>query len=269
MVIGNKVFDVKENVYIMGILNVTPDSFSDGGKWNHMDNAKKLIEKYINEGADIIDVGGESTRPGYEMISCEEEINRVLPIVEHIKANYDIPVSVDTYKAKVALAAAKSNVDMINDIWGLKFDDKMKNVIAEYNMACCIMHNREKDNSYNNLLEDVISDLRYSIETAINCGISAERLIIDPGIGFGKNQVQNLEILNKLEALKTLGLPILLGTSRKSVIGNTLKVCIEQRLEGTIATTLIGLMKGVSFFRVHDVKENLRAIKMAQAIINS
>lgn len=266
MVIGNREFNFNKDAYIMGILNVTPDSFSDGNKWNSVEKAKRLIEKYDVEGVDIIDIGGESTRPGYKQISCEEEIERILPIIEYIKKNYNIPVSVDTYKSEVALEAVKHKVDMINDIWGLKYDKEMGNTIAQYGVACCLMHNR-KNKIYNDLVKEIILDLEDSIAIALRSGISKDKLLIDPGIGFGKKYEDNLKIMNKLEELKILNLPILLGTSRKSIIGETLKLPSDERIEGTIATTIIGLMKGATVFRVHDVKENKRAIEMAKAIL--
>ena len=265
MKIGGKVFD-KDKTYIMGILNVTPDSFSDGGKFNSTENALKRVEEMIKEGADIIDVGGESTRPGYTKISDEEEISRISPIIRAIKKNFDIPVSIDTYKANVAQAAADDGADMINDIWGLKYDEKMAEMIKRYDLPCVIMHNR-KNTDYSNFKEDVISDLRYSLSLAKKAGIGDDKIIIDPGIGFAKSYEQNIESIRNVDYLKVLGYPILFAASRKSVIGLTLDLPSNERVEGTIATSVIAVMKGCNFIRVHDIKENKRAVMMTEKII--
>ena len=278
MKIGNREFDTENKAYIMGILNATPDSFSDGGRfyipedsagaWEKMDFILRETEKMIADGMDIIDIGGESTRPGYTQISDEEEISRVVPVIEAVKKNFDIPVSLDTYKSKVALEGIKAGADLINDIWGLKYDPAMAGVIAESNVACCLMHNR-KDTDYVNYIEDVKTDLKESLKIASDAGIHKERIIIDPGVGFAKSYEQNLQIIDGLDELLTIGYPILLGTSRKSVIGLTLNIPASERVEGTIATTVIGRMRGAAFFRVHDVKENKRALDMTEAIIRS
>lgn len=264
MIIGNKEF--KDRTYVMGILNVTPDSFSDGGTHNTIDTALKHTEKMINEGADIIDVGGESTRPGYTMISDDEEISRVAPVIEKLKANFDIPISIDTYKSAVAEAAAQAGADLINDIWGFKYDEKIAEVTAKHNLACCLMHNRKEAN-YNNYMEDVINDLKESTNIAQKYGVDKNKIVLDPGVGFAKSYEQNLEIINKLEALDVLGYPVLLGTSRKSVIALTLNLPVNERVEGTIATSVIAVMKNSLFVRVHDVKENKRAILMTEKIL--
>lgn len=270
MRIGNRDFDLENNAYVMGILNVTPDSFSDGGRWNNIDSALRQAEKMIEEGASIIDIGGESTRPGHTKISELEEIERVVPYIERIKREFDIPVSIDTYKAAVAGAAIESGADMVNDIWGFKGDDEMALVVAKYDIPCCIMHNRDlKERPYDNLMEDILKDLKDSINIGILAGVDKLKLITDPGIGFGKTLDDNLKVMNNLEQLRELGCPVLLGTSRKSMIGLTLDLPVEERLEGTIATTVLGIMKGCSIIRVHDVKENYRAIRMTQAMINS
>ncbi len=267
MRIGNREFDTKHKAYIMGILNVTPDSFSDGGKYACLDKALLRVGEMIAEGADIIDVGGQSTRPGYQQVTVEEEISRVLPVIEAIKKEYEIPVSLDTYVAEVADCGIRAGVDMINDIWGLKYDKAMAEVIAGGNVCCCLMHNRrESDGAYENFIQDVLSDLRKSVELAGKAGISSDRIMIDPGIGFAKSYEQNLQILAELEKLQCFGLPVLLAASRKSVIGQTLGLERQQRLEGTLATSVAGVMKGCSFLRVHDIKENVRAMKMALAI---
>lgn len=265
MRIGHKEFDTANHTYIMGILNVTPDSFSDGGKWNDMDKSLFHVEEMIEAGADIIDVGGESTRPGYTLLSEQEETARVVPIIEAVKKRFDIPVSLDTYKAPVALAGIEAGADMINDIWGLKYDGELASVIAKTGVACCLMHNR-KEPDYRDYIRDLLADLEETLEIAERAGIDREKICIDPGVGFGKTYEHNLQIINKLEVLHTFGLPVLLGASRKSVIGLTLDLPVEERLEGTLATTVIAVMKGLSFIRVHDIKENLRAIRMTEAV---
>lgn len=265
MKIGNREFDVQNETYIMGILNATPDSFSDGGNYNSVDAALKHTERMIQQGADIIDVGGESTRPGYTQITDEEEIDRVVPIIEGIKKEFDIPVSLDTYKSHVAKAGIDAGVDLINDIWGLKYDEQMAEVIAKGNVACCLMHNR-KDNLYNQFVDDVLSDLKESIDLAKKAGIAEDKIILDPGVGFAKDYEQNLLIVREVQRLQELGYPILLGTSRKSVIGLTLNVPAEERVVGTVATTVWGVEQGCAFFRVHDVLENVQAIQMIRAI---
>ena len=266
MKIGNREFDTKKHTYVMGILNVTPDSFSDGGCWNQMDAALRHTEEMIANGADIIDIGGESTRPGYTMISDEEEISRVVPVIEKVKERFDIPVSLDTYKSGVAKAGIAAGADLINDIWGLKYDDKMAGVIAESKVPCCLMPNR-KEAVYADFMEDMLKDLQETLDLADKAGILRDRIMLDPGVGFAKTYENNLEAINRLEMLHRLELPILLGTSRKSVIALTLDLPKDQRVEGTLATTVLGVIKGAGFVRVHDVKENVRVIKMTEAII--
>lgn len=266
MKIGNREYMTEGHTYVMGILNVTPDSFSDGGKWNDRDRALRHVEEMLKEGADIVDIGGESTRPGYRQISPEEEIARVVPVIEAVKADFDVPVSLDTCKGEVAEAGIAAGADMINDIWGLKYDKKMSSVIAGSGLPCCLMHNREAA-VYNSFLEDVKKDMSESLQLAEQAGICRDRIILDPGVGFAKNYEQNLEIINHLERMKELGCPVLLGCSRKSVVGLTLDLPVEERLEGTLATTVVGVIKGCMFVRVHDVKENVRAIKMTEAIL--
>lgn len=269
MLIGKKEFDVKNKTYIMGILNVTPDSFSDGGKFNTTEYALKHAEQMIQDGADIIDIGGESTRPGYTLISEDEEISRIVPVIEKIKNNFDTVISVDTYKSGVARESAKAGADLINDIWGCKYDKKIADVIAEYELSCCLMHNRNlEQNPYQNLMADILEDLQQSIEIALNAGVKPEKIITDPGIGFAKSLENNLAVMNQVEQLATLGYPILLGTSRKSMIGQTLNLPAEERVEGTLVTTVMGVMKGCAFVRVHDVLANKRAIDMAEAILS-
>lgn len=273
MRIGGREFDVENGTYVMGILNVTPDSFSDGGKWNSMDRALRHVEEMLAEGMDILDIGGESTRPGSDYsMPVGEELERVLPCIEAVKARFDVPVSLDTYKSQVAEAGIAAGADLINDIWGLKWDPGMAQVIAKHGAACCLMHNRRTagqpdEFGYGNFLEDVAADLTESVQLARRAGVSGDRIILDPGVGFAKSYEQNLEIIHHLELLGALGYPLLLGTSRKSVVGLTLGLPVTERLEGTLATTVIGVMKGCAFVRVHDVKENVRAIRMARAIL--
>ena len=267
MRIGNREFDTKNETYIMGILNVTPDSFSDGGKFNHMDAALAHADQMIRDGADIIDIGGESTRPGHTVISDEEEIARVTPVIEAVKSHFDVPVSIDTYKGNVAEAALQAGADLVNDIWGFKFDYKTAEVTARYHAACCLMHNRNEA-IYQNFLEDMVADMKECVAIAHKAGFPDDKIMLDPGVGFGKTYEQNLEAINHVDVLQELGLPILLGTSRKSVIGNTLDLPVDQRVEGTLATTVIGMLRGCSFVRVHDIKENHRIIQMTKAILS-
>ncbi len=264
MIAGGKEFN-DGHTHIMGILNVTPDSFSDGGKYTESDKALMHVLDMINEGADIIDVGGESTRPGYTEISVEEEIERVCPVIERIKKETGIPVSLDTCKSAVAAAGIRAGADMINDIWGLKHDDKMGKIIAEEKTACCLMHNR-REAVYDNFIEDYLNDMKEIIAAAGNYGISDDKIVIDPGVGFAKNYRQNLEVIRHLDRLAMLNYPILLGTSRKSVIGTALGLPADSRLEGTLATSVIAAMNKCMFVRVHDVKENYRAVKMTEAV---
>ena len=268
MKIGNREFQIKGHTYVWGILNVTPDSFSDGGKWHNRDRALKHVEDMLKEGADIIDIGGESTRPGCKPLEAEEEIQRVMPILRAVRENFDVPISLDTYKASVARAGIREGADLINDVWGLKYDPEMAQVIAQSGLPCCLMHNR-REAVYEDFLQDTVSDLAQTLRLAEEAGIRRDGIILDPGVGFGKNYQQNLEIIHRLEELDTLGCPLLLGCSRKSVVGLTLDLPVDQRLEGTIVTTVMAVMKGCMFVRVHDVKENVRAVKMAEAILNS
>lgn len=266
MIIGNKNFDTKQHTYIMGILNVTPDSFSDGGRFNTLDAALRHAKEMVTDGADILDVGGESTRPGHTQITDEEEIERVVPVIRSLKSHFDIPVSIDTYKSTVARAALEAGADLVNDIWGFKYDPHMAKLTADYQAACCLMHNRNAA-EYQNFLEDFMNDMRECIHIAKEAGIPDDKIILDPGVGFGKNYEMNLEIIQKVGKMQELGYPVLLGTSRKSVIGLTLDLPSDQREEGTLVTTVYGMLNGCSFVRVHDVKANKRAISMTEAIL--
>lgn len=265
MRIGDRVFDTLHHTYVMGILNVTPDSFSDGGKWNRLDAALSHVEQMIAEGADIIDVGGESTRPGYTAISDEEEIERTVPVMEAIRARFDIPVSIDTYKSRVAEANLKAGAHLVNDIWGLKADPDMASVIARYGAACCLMHNR-READYRDFLAELKANLAESIALARVYGIRKDGIMVDPGVGFGKTYEHNLEAIRRVGELTDLGYPVLLGTSRKSVIGLTLDIPAEERVIGTTVTTVYAVQQRCGFVRVHDVRENVQAIKMTEAI---
>lgn len=263
--IGGRDFMTKGHTYVMGILNITPDSFSDGGEFNDMDTALYRVEQMISEGMDLLDVGGESTRPGYTLIPDGEEIERVVPVIEKIKSRFEVPISLDTYKAKVAVAGIAAGADLINDIWGLKYDPELAKVIADAKVPCCLMHNR-REAIYDKYMEEVLGDLEETIDIAHKAGISDGKIILDPGVGFGKTYENNLEIIDRMELLHSFGYPILLGASRKSVIGLTLDLPVWERVEGTIVTSVYAVLKGAMFVRVHDVKENVRAIRMAEAI---
>ncbi len=271
MKIGNREFEIKGHTYVMGILNITPDSFWDGGRWygGHLhdkDRVLRRVEAMLAEGMDILDVGGESTRPGAGVVPEEEEMARVLPVIEAVKANFDVPVSLDTYKGNVAREGIRAGADLINDVRGLKYDGQMAEVIAKSGLPCCLMHSREQAD-YQCLVQDILADLSGTLRIAKQAQIAEDKIILDPGIGFGKTYEQNLEILNCLEQFQTLGFPILLGCSRKSVIGTALGLAPGECLEGTLAAAVIGVMKGCSFVRVHDVKENVRVIRMTEAIL--
>ena len=267
MKIGNREFNTNSKCYIMGIVNVTPDSFSDGGKWVNLETAIRHAADMVKQGADILDVGGESTRPGYTEITQSEEIDRVMPVIEALHTRFDSPISIDTYKSKVAAAAITAGADMVNDIWGLKYDENMAELISQSEVSCCLMHNRRAID-YNDFLTDMLGDLKDSVEIARKAGIAEDRIILDPGVGFAKTYEMNLEAINKIDEIKRLGFPILLGVSRKSVVGITLDVPVAERLEGSIAAALVGLMRGCAFLRVHDVRETRYAVTMTEAIIS-
>lgn len=265
MKIGNQFFDFEKNAYIMGILNVTPDSFSDGGRYHSVDKAVRHALQMVSEGADIIDIGGESTRPNHTSVSAAEECQRVVPVIEKLVQQTDIPLSIDTSKSLVAKEALAAGATMVNDVWGLKKDPGMAKTIQTYQVPCCLMHNRTGP-TYDDFINDVLADLEQSLAIAASAGIPTDQIIIDPGIGFAKSLDQNLSLMNHLEQLQKFNLPLLLGTSNKSMIGLTLNLDIANRLEGTLATTVIGYLKGARIFRVHQVQENKRALSMTQAI---
>lgn len=265
MIIGGVEFS-EHKTHVMGILNVTPDSFSDGGRYHTLDQALIRGIQMIEEGATIIDIGGESTRPGYTLISEEEEIERVCPVIERLKQETGIPISLDTYKSKVAKAGIVSGADLINDIWGLKYDGLMGKVIAQAGIPCCLMHNRQEA-TYMDFIPELLQDMMESVDLAHQAGIPDHQIILDPGVGFGKDYRQNLLAIQHLPDLIALSYPVLLGTSRKSVIGLALDLPKDQRLEGTLATSVLAAMYGCMFVRVHDVKENIRGIAMTEAIL--
>ncbi|WP_226086341.1 dihydropteroate synthase [Mesobacillus sp. S13] len=263
---GPYTLDFTDKTLIMGILNVTPDSFSDGGKYNHLENAVTHAKQMIADGANILDIGGESTRPGHERISDEEEISRVVPAIEAISREIRVPISIDTYKSKVAKSAVDAGAAIINDIWGAKEDPEIADVAAETGVPIILMHNRN-DRNYSNFIRDVLNDLYESISIAKKAGVSDEQIILDPGIGFAKDLKENLEMMRHLDTLVSLGYPVLLGTSKKSMIGGVLDLPVSERTEGTGATVCYGIQKGCQIVRIHDVKEMSRMAKMMDAMM--
>ena len=258
--------DFSKKTYIMGILNVTPDSFSDGGKYNAVEQAVKHAKEMAQAGADIIDIGGESTRPGHNAVPEEEEIERVVPVIAAISKEVQLPISIDTYKAKTAKAAIEAGAHIINDVWGGKKEPEILEVAAMANVPIVLMHNRN-DRSYTSFYRDVQYDLFESIAMAKRAGVQDDNIILDPGIGFVKDLNENLEMMRNLDKLCDLGYPVLLGTSRKSMIGQVLELPVEERLEGTAATVCYGIQKGCHIVRVHDVKEISRLAAMMDAMI--
>lgn len=271
----DKKMNLARKVAVMGILNLTPDSFYNGGKYTTESRVLKRVEEMVKEGADLIDVGGESTRPGAKEVDLEEEIKRVIPVISKIRELFEIPVSIDTYKAEVAKEALEAGVDMVNDISGLRFDPQLKEVVARSGVPVVLMHikgtPRDMQNNprYGSLMGEIISYLSESIRLAQKAGIDPEKIIVDPGIGFGKTSGHNLQILNHLGELRSLGRPILIGVSRKSFMGNVLKLPLEERLEGGLAATSLAVMQGAKIIRTHDVKSTRRAVDLTQAIIQS
>ncbi|MDF2910141.1 MAG: folP [Sporolactobacillus laevolacticus] len=264
--VRDTVLDYRKKTVIMGILNVTPDSFSDGGQFNQQDLAVKHALQMEHDGADIIDVGGESTRPGHTPLGMEEEIERVVPMIQAIRKHSGIPISIDTYKAETARRALDAGADIINDVWGAKADPDMARIAAEYQAPIILMHNRD-NNHYQDIIEDMKSDLRESINLVLDAGVAPEKIILDPGIGFAKDYQQNLFVMNHLEAFHELGYPILLGTSRKGFIGKTLNLTVDRRVEGTGATVCLGIAKGCQIMRVHDVLQIARMAKMMDTML--
>lgn len=263
---GNLKLELGYRTLIMGILNITPDSFSDGGKYNQVDKAVARAEQMIAEGADIIDVGAESTRPNSDPVEEERELERILPIVSALSKKVSVPISVDTYKSEVARQALEAGAHIINDIWGAKREPAIAQVAAEYDAPLIVMHNQH-GTDYQDLMGDICQSLRESIAICREAGVSEDKIIIDPGIGFGKDYAQNLAVMTEMEQLGSLGKPLLLGTSRKSLIGNTLNLPVAERVEGTAATVAIGIAKGADIVRVHDVKEMVRVAEMTDAMV--
>jgi len=262
---GNAVFTWGERTYVMGIVNVAPDSFSGDGL-SDADAAVAQGKRLVAEGADIVDVGGESTRPNYTPVSVEEELRRVLPVVERLARDLPVPVSVDTYKSVVAREAVAVGARMVNDVWGLKRDPALAKVAAENGVPLVVTQN-QRDGRFRDFVPDLVADLRRSVQVALYAGVERGNIIVDPGVGFGKTVDQNLEIVRRLAELKTLGFPILLGTSRKSFIGLVLALPAEQRLEGTAASVAIGIANGADMVRVHDVAQMVRVVRMSDAIV--
>ncbi|MED4653956.1 dihydropteroate synthase [Bacillus pseudomycoides] len=263
---GEYTLDLNTKTLIMGILNVTPDSFSDGGNYDEMNAAVSHAREMVSNGADIIDIGGESTRPGFAKVSVEEELGRVIPMIQAVSKEVKVPISIDTYKAEVAKQAIEAGAHIINDIWGAKAEPKIAEVAAHYNVPIILMHNRDNTN-YRNLIADMIADLYESVKIAKGAGVPDENIVLDPGIGFAKTPEQNLEAVRNLEKLHVLGYPVLLATSRKSFIGHVLDLPVEERVEGTGASICLGIDKGCEMIRVHDVKEMARMAKMMDAMI--
>jgi dihydropteroate synthase len=262
----NQTLQLGARTLIMGILNVTPDSFTDGGDYFSVERALERAKQMGAEGADIIDVGGESTRPGAERVSLTEELDRVIPIVKALSALTQLPISVDTSKAEVARQALEAGAHIINDVWGLRGDLGMADVIVQYRCPIIIMHNR-KQTDYVDFLADVVEDMKANIRFAEDSGIHPTQIVIDPGIGFAKDYEQNLSLMNHLDELVALGYPVLLGTSRKSMIGRTLQLPTHDLLEGTAATVALGIAQGCQIVRVHDIKQMKRVALMTDAIV--
>ncbi len=264
---GEQIVDFRKETVIMGILNVTPDSFSDGGNYNQIDIALKRAEEMLENGAEVIDIGGESTRPGHAPVSLEEELERTAPIIEAITKEFNCIVSIDTYKAEVAKAAVQAGAQIINDVWGAKREPEIAAVAAKYDVPIILMHNREVAEYENTLQEDMQRDLQESIDTALAAGVPQANIWLDPGIGFAKNTTENIVAMQSLPEIVRMGYPVLLGTSRKSLIGNVLNLPVEERLAGTSATVCYGIEKGCHIMRVHDVKEIAQAAKMMDILV--
>lgn len=281
--INDFTFEWGSRTYVMGILNLTPDSFSgDGLAEFNQDTAIKQARDYVQAGADILDIGGESTRPGAEPVSTQEEMDRVLPIIEILVDEFETLISIDTYKAEVAREALELGANLVNDVWGFRADPALAGITASAGVPVILMHNRSNPNNaaileqlggryigveYDDLIEDVKRELIESVALAHNAGIPDEKIILDPGIGFGKTVEQNLELLNGLNKIRSLGYPVLLGPSRKSFIGYTLDLPPNDRVEGTAAAVAVGIVRGADIIRVHDVTEMIRIARMTDAIV--
>ena len=267
---GNAEFRWGERTYVMGIINLSPDSFSGDGIGDDMEAAVALAERMVAEGADVLDIGGESTRPGTEPVSVDDidhELRLVIPVIERLASEVNVPLSVDTYKSAVASRAVQAGASMINDIWGLKWDPRIAQVAAEMGVPLILMSNQRDTKVQGDIMAEIIADMERAVNLAVKVGMERENIIIDPGVGFGKTLEQNLEIVDRLAELRPLGQPILLGTSRKSMIGLTLDLPPDQRVEGTAATLAIGIANGTDLVRVHEVKQMVRVCRMSDAII--
>lgn len=263
---GKYELDFSTKTLIMGILNITPDSFSDGGSFNELDRAVERAKEMVEMGADIIDIGGESTRPGHEVVPADEEISRVVPIIKAISQEVNVPISIDTYKAETARKALEAGASIINDVWGAKKDPEMAQVAAETGAPIILMHNRDNQ-EYSQFVRDSIQDLQESIFIVKEAGVQDEQIILDPGIGFAKTVQLNIDMMRHLDVIVSLGYPVLLGTSRKSIIGHVLDLPVKERMEGTGATVCFGIQKGCHIVRVHDVKEMARMAKMMDVLV--
>lgn len=263
---SGKTLELGDRTLIMGILNVTPDSFSDGGRYLAVEAAVAHAKKMVEEGADMIDVGGESTRPGFQPVSAEEELARVLPVIERLSKEISVPISIDTYKAEVARRAVAAGADIVNDIWGFKKDPDMAATVARLQCPAVLMHNRSEP-VYRDFVREVKEDLLECVNLARAAGIADDRLVLDPGIGFGKTYAHNVELMGRLSDIVRLGFPVLLGTSRKSMIRLTLDLPVDDVVEGTAATVSFGIAQGCQIVRVHDVKEMKRVAVMTDAMV--
>jgi len=268
MQIGSQEFKIGTRTFIVGILNVTPDSFFDGGEYTEVEKAVNRAKKLASDGADIIEIGGESSRPGFTPVDAQTEMARILPVLKAVKQELNIPIAIDTYKAVVAEAALQNGAALINDVFGFKKDPEHPNVCAKYNAACCVMHNRD-DTNYKSVLIDIATDLQESIEALINAGVDPQKIIIDPGIGFAKDAEQSIHVLRNLSYFTAFAQPVMLGASRKSFIGHSIGLDVEDRLEATIATTVLAIQQKCAFIRVHDVKENKRAAMMTDKLVRN
>lgn len=271
MIIGTRTFDLQNKYYIMGILNLTPDSFSDGGKYNNLDAALYRVEEMMGQGADIIDIGGESTRPGHGQISVEEEIERLARVLEVLKSRFDVIISLDTYKSDV-VNSLHHYIDMVNDVYALTYDIKMAETIAEKKLSCCLMANKKHvvdiEGNSHNYTDMLIEELGESLKIARNAGVDKNKIMLDGGVGFGKNYNENLITINKTRKIAELGYPLLMATSNKGFMSKISGTLEKERRDETVATTIFGAMNGANFFRVHNVEANKKALQILEAIRN-
>lgn len=265
--IGDKFFPAGGRTLVMGILNVTPDSFSDGGRFDEAGAAHDQALRMIAEGADIVDIGGESTRPGHTPVKIGEELDRILPVIRRLAAETSVPISVDTFKADVAAAALDAGAVVVNDVWGLQHDPAMAGLVAERGVTIVAMHNRDGADETIDILAHMAAFFEETLERARSAGVDDSRIILDPGIGFGKTAAQNVEVLSKLDVLDRFELPILVGTSRKSMFGKLLGLPVDQRLNATVASNVLAVAKGAEIVRVHDVREHVEACRFADLVL--